>query len=203
MWAAAVIKSAAAATPLANHVWSLIGEPPWDRLVDQLGTELAHHLWSQLTDELAEPLAGPLRDRLWEPLRSALDDQLGRPLDDELSNRLWIQLDAQCGGRLSGRAHQLNVGDWIWEELSLWRDCAWLAAMSCAWPLAGLGSSPRLEAVGAACRDVDWWWPMGDAVVLTDRPTVISRDAAGCLQDAGGPALAYADGYAVRARREA
>ena len=32
--------------------------------------------------------------------------------------------------------------------------------------------------------EVDWWWPMKEVVVLTDRPTVIS-----------GPAFQYADGY--------
>jgi hypothetical protein len=41
-------------------------------------------------------------------------------------------------------------------------------------------TTPRLDAVRAACREVDWWWPMKEAVVLT----VIS-----------GPAVAYADGY--------
>jgi hypothetical protein len=45
-------------------------------------------------------------------------------------------------------------------------------------------TTPRLDAVCAACREVDSWWPMNEAVVLTDRPTVIS-----------GPAVAYADGY--------
>jgi hypothetical protein len=56
--------------------------------------------------------------------------------------------------------------------------------MTYALSLAGLANSPWLDAVCAACREVDWRWPLDEAVVLTDRPTVIS-----------GPALAYADGY--------
>ena len=67
--------------------------------------------------------------------------------------------------------------------------------MTCALSLAGLPNSPRLDAVCASCREVDWWWPMNEAVVLTDRPTVMSRDTSGRLHDADGPALAYADSY--------
>ncbi|HET7074252.1 MAG TPA: hypothetical protein VFI55_09275 [Mycobacterium sp.] len=54
MFAPAVIKSAATTMPLANHVWSLIGEQPWDRMVDQLGIQQAQHLWTQISDQLAD-----------------------------------------------------------------------------------------------------------------------------------------------------
>jgi hypothetical protein len=190
MFAAAAIKSTATAMPLANHAWSLIGEQPWDRLVDQLGRQLAQDLWAQITDQLADGPGGQLQNRLWEPLERRLNDQLSRPLAEDLRNRLWSQLDDQCGDRLGELDHHQDpigggrLSDEVWEELALWRDCAWLASMTCALSLAGLANSPRLDAVCAACREVDWWWPLDDAVVLTDRPTVIS-----------GPALAYADGY--------
>jgi hypothetical protein len=71
--------------------------------------------------------------------------------------------------------------------------------MACALRLAGLENS-RLDALCVACRKVDWWWPMNEAVVLTDRPTVISRDSRGHLHNEGGPALAYTDGFALHAR---
>ena len=193
MFAAAVIKSAAAATPLANHVWSLIGEQPWDVIRDLLGGQLAQHLWTEIADQLADPLGSQLRDRLWDPLERRLNDQLSGPLADDLRNRWWSQLKNRHGDWLGEQLerHQnpiggaaLSVGDAVWEELALWRDCAWLASMNCALSLAGLPNSPRLDAVCAACREVDWWWPLTEAVVLTDRPTAIS-----------GPEFAYADGY--------
>jgi hypothetical protein len=189
MFAAAVIKSTAAATPLPNHVWSLIGAQPWDRLVEQLGDQPAQRLWAQITDQLSDGPGGQLKNRLWDPLERHLNDQLGRPLPEEFRYRLWSRLDAQCVSWLgeADRDHDpigglLTVGDEVWEELALWRDCAWLAAMTCALSMAGLANSPRLDAVCAACREVDWWWPMNEVIVLTDRPTVID-----------GPA--YADGY--------
>jgi hypothetical protein len=205
MFAAAVIKGAATAMPLANHVWALIGEQPWDRVVDQLGIAQAQHLWTQITDQLADRLGDQLKNRLSDPLERQLDDQLRRPLAEELGNRLWSQLNDRYGDRLGDQlkdhlrdpigGDRISVDDGVWEGLSLWRDSAWLASMTCALSLAGLPNSPRLDAVCAACREVDWWWPMNETVVLTDRPTVISCDTSGRVHDADGPALAYADGY--------
>jgi hypothetical protein len=196
MFAAAVIKSAATARPLANHVWSLIGEQPWDVIRNRLGGELAQHLWTQITDQLADPLGGQIINRLWDPLERRLNDQLSHPLEGGLETRLRSQLKNRHGDWLGEQPEhhpdpiggaQLGVGDGVWSELALWRDCAWLASMTCALSLAGLPNSLRLDAVCAACREVDWWWPMKDAVVLTDRPTAIS-----------GPA--YADGYSAPPR---
>jgi hypothetical protein len=205
MFAAAVIKGAATAMPLANHVWSLIGEQPWDLVVARLGIRPAQHLWTQITDQMADRLGDQLKNRLSDPLERHLDDQFGRPFAEELRNRLWSQLNDRYGDRLGDRSkrhlrdpnggHRINVDDGAWAALSLWRDSAWLASMTCAVSLAGLANSPRLDAVCAACREVDWWWPMNESVVLTDRPTVISRDTSGRVHDADGPALAYADGY--------
>lgn len=41
-----------------------------------------------------------------------------------------------------------------------------------------------------------WWWCYRDYVVLTERPTVLHRDAEGRLHCEDGPALAYPDGWA-------
>jgi hypothetical protein len=146
MFAAAVIKSAATAMPLANHVWSLIGEQPWDRMVDQLGIQQAQHLWTQISDQLADRLGDQLKNRLADPLERQLNNGYGDRLGDQLNDHLR---DPLGNGRI-------NVGDEVWEGLSLWRDAAWLASMTCALSLAGLANSPRLDAVCAACREVDW-----------------------------------------------
>ncbi|SPM42064.1 hypothetical protein MNAB215_4282 [Mycobacterium numidiamassiliense] len=202
MFAAGIIKSAAT-FQLDGPVWSLLGRQPWDQVVDELGSELAQQLWGQLTAQLGDQLGTQLKDQLSDPLEHQLNDPLGRQLALNLRDGLWSQLKDQVDG------HKLNdqlmyqlqdpPADTLWEEISLWRDCAWLASMACALRLAGLENSP-LDAVCMASREVDWWWPMSEAVVLTDRPTVISRDPQGHLHNDKGPALVYADGYTVHAR---
>ena len=44
-----------------------------------------------------------------------------------------------------------------------------------------------------------WWWPFEKAVILTERPVLLRRDEEHRLHCEDGPALAYADGFAVYA----
>ena len=80
-----------------------------------------------------------------------------------------------------------------------WWQPYWLATYRCALRIAGLEPSPRLDALADAVAHLGDWWPLRGAVVLTDRPTTLSRDAQGRLHAEAGPALAWADGFAVHA----
>ncbi|MFC5996911.1 DUF6745 domain-containing protein [Pseudonocardia hispaniensis] len=114
----------------------------------------------------------------------------------------WVVwADSPLGG---ARAVLDQPGDRLWDEvgghLCPWRDAYWLAYHQVARPIAGLPPSPQLDALAAATRAVGWWWPMRDVAVLTDRPTQLHRDEQGRLHREGGPAVAYADGWALHYR---
>lgn len=72
-------------------------------------------------------------------------------------------------------------------------DAAWLAAFD--------GHGDRLEGLAEVARHAGWWWPYERAVVICERPTELHRDEAGRLDRGDGPALAYADGFALYAWR--
>jgi len=42
-----------------------------------------------------------------------------------------------------------------------------------------------------------WWWPFQGAVILTEKPTTLHRDARNRLHCETGPAVAYSDGWGV------
>jgi hypothetical protein len=52
-----------------------------------------------------------------------------------------------------------------------------------------------------AARQVGWWWPYEEVAVVCERPVELHRDEAGRLDRADGPALSWADGFAVHAWR--
>ena len=116
----------------------------------------------------------------------ALGGQLGDQLGGQLGGQLWGQLGDQLGGQLGS-------------EISPWYDAYWLALYTHAVTIAGLEPSARLEALVAATKACGWWWPLQGVAVLTDRPTLISRDQQGRLHHDTGPALTYADGYTLAA----
>lgn len=129
---------------------------------------------------------------------------------------LFVWQDSPMGGIQAAAALQAGImpedphtADWaalapkdklssqIGLDLSPWRDAYWLALLTCALPIAGMDPSAELDAAAAAVKEIGWWWPMTEAVVMTERPTLISRDKEGRLHNENGPALDYADGYAL------
>ena len=104
-------------------------------------------------------------------------------------SQLGVQLWGQLGVQLREEAS-------LYHRLDPWWDAYWLAYYTCALPLADL-SSARLTALAEAQEQVGWWWPMQGAVVLTERPTQLHRDAQGRFHHETGPAVVWADGYTL------
>jgi hypothetical protein len=48
-------------------------------------------------------------------------------------------------------------------------------------------------------QSAGWWWPFAGAVILTDRPDILSRDDQGRLHSLTGPAIRYRDGWGIYA----
>jgi len=46
-------------------------------------------------------------------------------------------------------------------------------------------------------KRIGWWWPFKHAVIITSRPTFLSRDAQFRLHNETGQALSYPDGWGV------
>ncbi|MFE6061001.1 DUF6745 domain-containing protein [Streptomyces sp. NPDC056431] len=72
-------------------------------------------------------------------------------------------------------------------------DAAWLAAFE--------GHGDRLAGLAAVARHAGWWWPYEKVAVVCERPVELHRDEAGRLDRGDGPALAFADGFALYAWR--
>lgn len=73
-------------------------------------------------------------------------------------------------------------------------DAAWLSAF-------GTDPGDPLDALAAIAAEAGWWWPYEKVALISERPVELHRDEAGRLDRADGPALAYADGFALHAWR--
>ncbi len=73
-------------------------------------------------------------------------------------------------------------------------EAAWLSAYDTA-------PGRPLDGIAAVAAQAGWWWPYEKIAVLTERPLELHRDEAGRLDRGDGPALAYADGFALHAWR--
>lgn len=73
-------------------------------------------------------------------------------------------------------------------------EAAWLSAYDTA-------PGAVLDGVAAVAAEAGWWWPYEKVAVISERPRELHRDEAGRLDRGGGPALRYADDFALYAWR--
>ena len=67
---------------------------------------------------------------------------------------------------------------------------------------AGLGDDvPGLDGLKRVAEQAGWWWPYERVAIVTERPVELHFDDLGRLHRADGPALSYADGFALHAWR--
>jgi hypothetical protein len=61
----------------------------------------------------------------------------------------------------------------------------------------GVTGLEPIHGLQQVARCAGWWWSYRHFAVLTERPTVLRRDAQGRLHCEDGPAIAYPDGWAI------
>jgi uncharacterized protein DUF6745 len=209
-----------------DRMWAQLGQrlgaDRRDRLTDQLWRQLDDAVWARLPPELRVPadrlLRPPLADvdarvaahldgaaalRLVQDLAALLAEPLQNGVVSELGDRPTFDLWDREHDVLGERLRALRDGPaFPWEHgnpLSVWSLAYPLVLRTRALEIAGLPPSDRLAAVSAAVRAVGSWWPARGVAVLTERPVALHRDPQGRLHRADGPAVAYADGYALHA----
>jgi hypothetical protein len=191
---------------LATRPGDRFADPLGNRLRDPPGTQLEEQVREQLGTQLLDDLGDQLPDGLqdWSPSElgdvkaSELVGEVAEQLRDDLADRLDAAVRAELACQLQGPLRD-QLGDQLGKQLDPWQAASALGVDRCARRIAGLPPSAPLEALAEALASLGWWWPLRDAAVLTDRPTVIATDDHDRLHADDGPALAWADGYALHA----
>ena len=158
---------------------------------DPLRPQLWGQLWGRLRGQFRERLGNQFRERLGNQLGNQLWDQLGNQLGDQLGKQLWGQLWDELGNADRG-ALRGSLGTWI--------DPYWMALHQCTAAIVPLPAHGRLDAVAAAVRSCGWWIPLRGASIMAGRPVTLRTEAPGLrLHCPDGPAIEWADGYALHA----
>ncbi|MER6958655.1 hypothetical protein [Streptomyces sp. NPDC000618] len=150
-------------------------EQEMSSIFDWSTNESLGHIHHRVHRDLLGRVRGPVPERIVQPERDG--DVITPPPPP---SREQIYFHEEFGGRLDSWSAP--------RELIRWR---------CMLAAAGLPESPGLDAVQEALYRCGGWWPLADAVVLTERPVVLRgyeqtpADASG----SGSGLISYADGY--------
>ncbi|MFF8958499.1 DUF6745 domain-containing protein [Streptomyces sp. NPDC014894] len=168
---------------------------PWAEERRRVHDELGPAGWTELWSVTGARLWDHTR-ALAERIREALVAELAAPGEDGASTGAPGRTPRGQGGRFPGAAEsaaESEVRQLLLDAVLGQHDAAWLAAFD--------GRGVRLEGLARVAAHAGWWWPYEHAVVICERPVELHRDEAGRLDSGTGPALAFADGFALHAWR--
>ncbi|MEU2230367.1 DUF6745 domain-containing protein [Streptomyces vietnamensis] len=191
----------AAAEAGVRSAYRSAGLAPPERILWADSPPAAVTLLQGLTDA-GRSVRDEVRTRPWAEERRRLHDALG-PAGwaahwQATGARLW-DLTRSLADRIRAGVTEAAGADAAEVRLLLLdavlgqHDAAWLAAFD--------GQGDRLAGLATVAEHAGWWWPYENAVVICRRPVELHRDEAGRLDRGDGPALAFADGFALHAWR--
>ena len=182
--------------------WLTVGlsTEPADRAAAEEGVRLAYQragltpprivVWldSPLEGGIGAAILGQVRAQVWGQVGDQVGDQIaGQARDqawDQVGGQVWGQVGDQVGGLVGGSVQGQHDAGFL----------GWCDAMQ------RIGvTGIDVDGLSAVARNAGWWWPMRDAVILTDRPDTLHRDPQGRLHCTTGPALRYRDGWSIYA----
>jgi hypothetical protein len=209
VWLASPLAGAVAVTLLTGLDAEVVTPgPDWERVRDEVGRQGQPAAPGRVGSPV-RPWIGPL---LWSEVRAQLLLQTGLGLWEQA----WTRTTAGPLGQLQERIRRLQANaagrsidtrlgwpaSWrLWDEsVSGTPESVWCAAVDgLRRVLPGLAGAERLAGLGRVIRTAGWWWPFERVVVMTDRPVALHRDQQGRLHGPAGPAVSYADGFALHA----
>ncbi|MEV0534906.1 DUF6745 domain-containing protein [Kitasatospora sp. NPDC050463] len=194
---------AAGAVSVREAVRTLPWEAARRQAVEQVGAAGWAPLWALTGGEL-----GPVTNALAGRIRDVVLDRLAPEPDFERADR--PETDA-------ARARRTAVRLVLLDAVRGQYDAPWFAAFEAAGVLTGASAAGTdkaagversgearqagVEALAEVARGAGWWWPYEGVALVSERPVALHRDEAGRLDRADGPALEFADGFALHAWR--
>jgi hypothetical protein len=172
----------------ARTIWAgspLAGTATADALIRRAsqvrtGTDVRGQVICAVTDQTSNVVARQVSKRVRNDVVNQVASQVAGQVWSPIRHQIDLHIDRPIAGAGYGQ-----------------HDAHWLAYFD-ALGLYGLDVSPLdgLMEIAASCG---WWWPFEDVCVLSERPSLVARDAGGRLDCSDGPAVAYPDGWAMYA----
>ena len=180
--------------------------PP--RLVVWLGSPLAGvygqaflrspRVHAQVTDQVGDQVDDQVDDQVATQVATQVDAevraQVRAQVYVQVGDQVHAQVHAQVGDQVANQVGA-QVRDW-WAGMiggNLW--AGWLSWRYAYHDLGRPDICQQLDGLVQVAENAGWWWPLTDAVIITDRPRKLQRDQLGRLHAETGNAIEYRDGW--------
>ena len=176
---------------VGDKVWDQVWDQVGDQVRAQVGAKVGDQVWAQVRDQVG----AQVWDQVWDQVGAQVGDQVGAQVWDQVWDQVGAQVGAKVGDQVWAQVWD-QVGDRVWDAVQGQHDAGFLGWCDA---LRRIGVTIDVDGLSTVARNAGWWWPMRDAVILTDRPDTLHRDPQGRLHCTTGPALRYRDGWSIYA----
>jgi hypothetical protein len=206
----------------SRYLAELLNGPDHDGWDDGPGTSVTRQLHDKIGHQflgwVGFPACGEIMTRVGKQVEAQVRLVRGlvnAEVDARVGDRGWDRVGDLVEARVRARVGSCRpswrqiwgsdrdrIGYWVYrQDLAMIDgqcDAGMLAGVSMCHRL-GMAFSEPLAAALRVARSAGAWWPMRDAVVLTERPAELHRDSLGRLHRVSGSAIRYLDGWSVHA----
>jgi len=181
--AAGLLSNPSVGTSVGDSVGASVRASVWTSGGDSVGDSVWDSVWTSVRASVGDSV----RASVWTSVRDSVWDSVWTSVRDSVGDSVWTS-----GGD--------SVGDQIYRACYGQHDANWVAWARFLQDVgANVGSSDHelwLRAMDEM-TDTSWWWPFEKAVILSERPLTLTRDAQGRLHSTTGQAIGYSDGWGV------
>lgn len=197
----------------SHHLSSLVGHQAGSSVLTHLQGHLGYRYRHRIGDEVESAVNARVGRRV-AAQAPALPMNLHDHLPTQAGSKLWNRVGERAAGRIpaqvraAGAAHQtwrIPITDPDYLVTRGLNSCVYgqfeasTLAVYDTYGRIGIEPGGRLAGIMRVARSAGMWWPMLDAVVLSERPRELHLDSEGRLHRATGPAISYPDGWGMHA----
>ena len=156
-----------------------------------LASSLAEHAAAGMTPADTDPLTEDCDERypgVWERVMAVI----GKGKDYPTFSEVWAGMtESARNGAKSAIREQVRSAAYGQH------DAGWLSFNDYFRVVVPVEGTEKLSGLIRVAKSCGWWWPFDRAIILTERPTALHLDPQQRLHNADGPAIEYADGFAL------
>jgi hypothetical protein len=184
-----------------NQVLAQVSNQVFDQVSDQVSGQVRDQVRNQVSNQVRGQVSNQVRGQV----SGQVGDQVSGQVINQVSNQVRGQVSDQVSGQVGG--YLLNLSEYSdeWSDVysfmygGTWGsfDAGWLSFYDFFKEICSVECCNRLEPLMRFSENCGWAWLYADFAILTEKPTLISRNDRNALHCETGPALQYADGYSL------
>jgi len=193
-----------------DSVWDSVMASVWDSVgssvMASVGDSVMASVWDSVRDSVWASVRDSVRDSVWDSVRASVRasvwasvrdsvwDSVRASVRDSVWDSVWNSVLASVMASVRDSVGS-SVGDSVYKSGYGQHDANWLAFYD--YFSEYLSCVDKLKPLIDFSKHVGWWWPLENAVIISERPISLTMDDEGRLHHESKMAIEYEDGWGV------